>query len=386
MKKQPRLLIVGAFPQNRKGKVFGGQVSACMKLLDSSLVTRFDLHTLDTTQISNPPPHFAIRMIFALWRVIFLFFKLIGGRFDAVMIFAANGASVYEKGLMVRLCNLFNIPALVFPRAGELIASYSASNFFATVVRKTFGHADMFLCQGKGFQDFAVSKLGFDAEHAPIIPNWTALEEHLAIGRCKVAGYQNGKDTPHKNRVLFLGWLEEFKGVFELLEAAKLLSDHALDFHLTFAGDGNAMEPAKKFVVEHDLQQKISFVGWIDGKDKAALLKSHSIFVLPSWNEGLPNAMIEALSSGLACVVTDVGMIGDYVNNGQDAFITKPKDVADLTSALQALLSDDDLCRNMAINGQLLAQKTFHLQNGTDLIADAVLKVCDKGPKSTEGA
>ena len=128
-------------------------------------------------------------------------------------------------------------------------------------------------------------------------------------------------------RLLFVGWLEEFKGIFELLSVAKNLKDSSIDFHLSIAGRGDAEISAKRFVEDNDLEDHVRFLGWLDQKSLESELAQHDIFVLPSHEEGLPNAMVEALASGLAVIVTSVGLIPDYIIDKEHALLTIPKDI-----------------------------------------------------------
>lgn len=367
---KPRVLLVGGFPSEDAHKVYGGQVAVCTRLLDSSFADRHIVTTLDTTQVSNPPPSFPIRLLLAKRRLLQFFATLTFRRPDVIIIFLADGASAVEKGVMTRFAKVCGVPVMVFPRAGALIPQYFTWRWFAYIVRHTLGRSDMFLCQGLSFQQFAVRELGFLPESAPIIPNWTASDVHLRIG----AGRDYLQHVP-RPKILYLGWLEEFKGVFELLDAARILRDAKIEFHLVFGGDGAALPKALKFVDQHALRELVSFVGWVDEAAKTSLLKSSHIFVLPSWSEGLPNAMIEAMSAGLACVVTEVGMIPDYAVQGRDALIVEPKDVAGIADALTALVCDVKLRGNIARNGFLLASSNFDLEKGAELLSAAVTKV-----------
>lgn len=368
-----RILMVGGFPRHRR--VYGGQVSIGLRLLQSDFVRDHAVRTLDSTQVTNPPPSLPVRAILAGWRLVLFARELLFHRPSAVILFLARGASVYEKGLMSLMAQWRGVPSLVFPRAGGMIEDFLASPCHADFIRKSLGKADVFLSQGRKFQDFAVNELGFDPRHAPVIPNWSAEPAHIEIGRHRFDGARTSR-TP---RALFLGWLERPKGVFELLEAARALRQSGIDLHLTFAGDGTALNDAKAFVERHGLKDRIEFAGWVDAEAKRQHLARNDIFVLPSWSEGLPNAMIEAMSAGLASVATDVGMIGDFITSEKDALIVPAKDVPALTDALVRLVENPDLRETLARNGHQLAARQFALESGVQMLSDAVaLAVKDK--------
>jgi glycosyltransferase involved in cell wall biosynthesis len=361
-----KVLIVGAFPRKSK-KLFGGQVSSCKALMKSSFIKKFSVTTLDSTPAFNFLKLFPIRLIFGLKRIAKFFLMMLINRPNVAIIFLANGFSAIEKGLMTRIAIILRVPVMIFPRAGGLIVDYFTKSWFSFLIRYTLGKSDLFLCQGKTFQLFATKQLGFSKISAPIIPNWTASKKHLSIGKNR--NYKAKVVVPN---ILFLGWFENFKGVYELLEAARILRDNKISFHLTLAGNGTAMSKSMEFVRDYKLTKYITFTGWIDEKKKNLLLKNNQIFVLPSWSEGLPNAMIEAMSAGLACVVTKVGMILDYVTRNKDAVIIEKKNVYQLVHALKRLIFDHKFRSHISKNGYLVARKNFTIENSLILFSKAI--------------
>ena len=212
-----KVLIVGAFPKKNKN-IYGGQVSSCNALINSPFSKKFNVSTLDSTITYNFLKIFPTRLLFGLKRIAYFFLIMLFNRPDVAIIFFANGFSAIEKGIMTRISLLFQIPVMVFPRAGGLIVDYIKKFWFSFLIKYTVGKSTLFLCQGKKFQFFAIKHLGFSRLSAPIIPNWTASKNHLNIGNTK-----NYKKKVFVINILFLGWLENFKGVYELLEAARIL-------------------------------------------------------------------------------------------------------------------------------------------------------------------
>ena len=289
---------------------------------------------------------------------------------DVSIIFLGEGTSALEKGVMVCFARLFQVPVMIFPRAGAIINQYLSKKWFAAFIRHTIGRSSTFLCQGPSFQKFAIKELGFKASDAPIVPNWTASEEYLHIGARRK--YQK---SDHNLKILYLGHMEDFKGIMDLLDAILILRDTQIKFHMIFSGKGGALASAYKFVELHKLKSYVTFTGWVDQKAKAVLLDTCEIFVLPSWSEGLPNSMIEAMSAGLACVLTRVGMIEDYVVNGRDALVVNPRNPSELSDAIKTLLLDQLARERISKNGSILASSNFTLENGVNLLSAEVEKI-----------
>ena len=324
MKSPKKLLLIGAFPKkNSNKKIFGGQITACQELITSNYFNEFCLKTLDSTSISNPPPNILVRATFALKRIINLFLNLILFKPNIVIIFVADKSSALEKGLMILISKMFHFRVMIFPRAGSLIDQFKKNKIFNLFIKRTFSKADIFLCQGKTFQEFAINNLGFDINKAPIIPNWTANSDHLQIGLRRINSKEN-----NLNRILFMGWVENFKGIGEILESIYILKNKKYNFHLFIAGDGNAKNSVLNFIKKFNLEDYVTLRGWVDNEEKLKILKKTNIFLLPSWNEGFPNAMIEAMSAGMSCIVSNVGLIPDFLTNEQNALLINQKNEA----------------------------------------------------------
>src|SRR5690606_30674561 len=135
-----------------------------------------------------------------------------------------------------------------------------------------------------------------------VVTNWTASPELLRIGleRRPISG--------QASHILYLAWLEDKKGIHDLIRAFANLSPDTLV--LDVVGDGHARGRASELARQLGVADRVIFHGWKAGRARDELLAAADIFVLPSWAEGLPNAMIEAMAVRLPVVVTAVGTIG----------------------------------------------------------------------------
>lgn len=375
---KPRLLFVGAFPPPDR-KIFGGMVSACRALLNSSFSQRLDLDLIDTTQISNPPPKLPIRLLLASRRVVRFISSFERHRPDAVMLFMAPGASLIEKGVMGWYSRLRGVPALAFPRGGATIDSAERSPLQRGITRLALGGSRMVLCQGPRWQQFAREVCGMAAEDAPIIANWTASPQLLAVGTARPV--LEPQTTPH---LIFVGWLDAGKGVHELIEAAIALAP-THDFRLSLAGEGNASKTARRRVTEAGLNERIRFLGWQEADAIPALLSQSDIFVLPSHAEGFPNALVEAMAAGLAPVVTAVGTIPDLVSDGINGLIVPVGNAAALAQALASLINEPTRRQAMAQAAHGFARDNFAVEAAADKLVAAIETVMREKKRSAVG-
>jgi glycosyltransferase involved in cell wall biosynthesis len=138
--------------------------------------------------------------------------------------------------------------------------------------------------------------------------------------------------------VLFLGQFGERKGIYDLIPAFAQVRKQLPDAVLYCGGNGE-VDKVRAQVCELGLDDAIKVPGWVSGEEKLALLHGCPVFVLPSYNEGLPMAIIEAMSFSMAVVSTTVGGIPELVDAGNGALVT-PGDRATLAGALLAVLAD----------------------------------------------
>jgi glycosyltransferase involved in cell wall biosynthesis len=359
----PRILFVGCFPPAHRA-VFGGMVTDCRALLQSSMPARASLDLFDTTQASQPPPGFLKRLLLAVLRMCRYVGRFERHRPDAVLLFTAAGTSVAEKGAMAWYARLRGIPALMFPRAGPVLDACRRSRFTRWWVRRAFAGARTVLCMGPTWRQFAGETLGFDAVDAPIVSSWTATPKLLALAARRAI-----RSSPV--RLLFVGWVDREKGVAELLEACRELAK-TRQFELTLVGEGNLSHDAQAFVTTHGLDAHIRLAGWRAGDELLDEYARADVFVLPSWSEGLPNAMVEAMAAGLACVVTPVGSIPDVVRDGESALLTPVRDPGALGAALARMIDDSALRTRLGAAAHDIASREFGVEQAVDGMMRAV--------------
>lgn len=349
-----KVLVVGGFPAP-DSKIVGGIVTTCQALLNSPFAHHFRLSLVDSTQISNPPPSFGIRLILSCRRFLIFFATLVRVRPDAVLLFAADGASLAEKGLMAWTARALRMPALIFPRATTVIDVFERSRFHRYWIIFAFRGAEYFLCQGPTWRNFAITAIGFSTEKSPIIRNWTATQSLLSIGESRRNKRPSGRPT-----ILFLGWLESEKGIFELLQASLWLSDE-YGFQLKIAGRGHAEGAARSFIEDKGLDGVVSFCGWVGEGERESLLCEADILVLPSWSEGFPNVIVEAMAAKVAVVATAVGNVPELIKNGEQALLVEPRDAPALHRAMAILLQDYKFRTGLAERGYEFARNKFSL-------------------------
>jgi len=155
--------------------------------------------------------------------------------------------------------------------------------------------------------------------------------------------------------ILYVGRLDLVKGVTYLLQAVeRILSKHS---KVTFliVGDGSLREKYEDFARPYSAN--IIFTGWRN--DVPQLMNIADIFVLPSLSEGAANVAMEASASGLPVIATEVGEVPNIIADGETGILLKPKDVDGLTEALETLIADPSLARNMGKAGRTRMEEKY---------------------------
>jgi glycosyltransferase involved in cell wall biosynthesis len=163
-------------------------------------------------------------------------------------------------------------------------------------------------------------------------------------------------------RVLFLGRLGEHKGTFDLIDAwRKMLVEHRSGPRpmLTVVGDGD-VDRARELVRELGLSDTVEVPGWIAPELVPVLLRSAQILVLPSYYEGQPMSVLEAMANGLCVIATDVGGIPDLIDESCGILLS-PGDVDGLAVALRDVVADSALRVRLGSAGLARVREEFEV-------------------------
>ncbi len=166
-------------------------------------------------------------------------------------------------------------------------------------------------------------------------------------------------------RFVTLTRLDLWKGVDELLLAARILAQHGVNFELTIAGPGGSAydEPTiRARIASLGLEGRVRYVGVVIGLQKSELLASSDVYVQSSHHEGLPIAVLEAMVHGLAVVATSVGATPEFVEPGRHGLLVQPRNAEALASAMETLAGDPPRREAMGRACRELGRTRFSLE------------------------
>ena len=144
---------------------------------------------------------------------------------------------------------------------------------------------------------------------------------------------------PTAPRLVCVGRLCEQKGQLLLIEAANNLHKQQINFELILAGDGEMRAEIESLIMQYQLQDKVKITGWISSAEVRSIILASQIFVLPSFAEGLPVVIMEAMSLRRPVISTYIAGIPELLIHRENGWLCVAGDVSNLTHAMREALS-----------------------------------------------
>ena len=170
-------------------------------------------------------------------------------------------------------------------------------------------------------------------------------------------------------RILYVGKLEVRKGFGALIEAAALVQRQHPQAEFWFAGHGE-LQQAELQVKQLGLQGCVRLLGWISGEELQSIYEQVDLFCLPSFNEGVPMSVLEAMSHGLPVICTPVGGLPDLVQDGRNGIFVEPGNATSIALAILRLLADPELAAAVACAGRETVRALCSLDSVAEQLAN----------------
>ena len=155
------------------------------------------------------------------------------------------------------------------------------------------------------------------------------------------------------------------KGVLDLMRACGSLHEAGCAAEYVIAGewtDPADRSAAERLIADFGMESAVTLLGDVQPPEKWERLRDADIFVLPSWAEGQPYAILEAMCFGLPVVASAVGAIPETVGDGEQGLLIEPHDVEGMHAALEQLITDEDLRRRMGTAARRRYEADFTLK------------------------
>jgi glycosyltransferase involved in cell wall biosynthesis len=218
-------------------------------------------------------------------------------------------------------------------------------------LRVIWKNASSVVANSQGLRDLA---LAFDSTvDIPVIPNGVSVQDY---------GFEDRKWSPV--RLLSVGRVVHQKGLDLGLEALAGLKDLPWDWSI--AGDGPQTAALRERVKQLGLEDRVRFLGWQERDQLAARYREANLFLFPSRHEGMPNALLEAMASGLPVVATRVAGNEELVQDGVTGTLVKAEDIPALKESLRQLIGDPDLRKRMGAAAHQRVERKYTWESAAD--------------------
>lgn len=243
-----------------------------------------------------------------------------------VHVHLSQRGSFWRKSVVCFMARATRRPYIVHLHGSEFMQFFDHGRpFQRRLISSLFEHAALVLALSETWRDNVLRMS--PSSRVEVLANAVQLPDPASFSR----------DDRRPLTVLCLGRLGKRKGSYDLLEAfARLSTPNA---RLVLAGDGD-IDGVRQRIRALGLEDRASCPGWLSREEAAQALASASIFVLPSYAEGLPMALLEAMSYALPVVTTPVGGIPGVIRHGENGLLVDPGDIQGITAALASLLQD----------------------------------------------
>lgn len=257
---------------------------------------------------------------------------------------------------------------IVHIHGGSKISFWRKSIFI--LIGKFFGKKIIYHIHGGAFKEFTQKNrnaVHYIISHTDCIialsESWKRYFEQ-EFHHKNVVVVNNIIEYPHLNpqvhnipTLLFLGCINRNKGIYDLLDIViQNKQIYNCQFRLLIGGKGE-VECIKKLIQENNISNIVSYIGWVSGEKKSEVFNLSDIYILPSYYEGLPISILEAMSYAMPIISTNIGGIPEIVKEGINGFLVRPGNKAELKSAIDRLIADADLRKKMGNKSQCMVQQ-----------------------------
>jgi glycosyltransferase involved in cell wall biosynthesis len=321
--KQIRVAMIGASLEQNGG------IATVEKL-----IFKYAFSNIQVQHITSHDEGSATHRIVVFGKALLKFFwKLLLRRVDVAHIHLSDGGSVLRKTILSLLAYGFHKPVLIHAHGAEFdLKNSKFPKWLQEGTNLIFRQCKGFIVLSETWKEYYVSNMRLDEKQVFVLPNPVELATQVPA-----------RTSNTTIKIVFFGRIGQRKGAFDLVNAfASLAVDRRKNVQLFLAGDGE-IQHGLELVDRLGLKDSVTFLGWVDSEQRDQLLAAAHIFALPSYNEGLPMALLEAMGWGLPVIATPVGGIPELITSGVNGLLVNPGDIQQLSAVIQSLIQDEIL-------------------------------------------
>tara|TARA_B100000378_G_scaffold206253_1_gene169517 strand:+ start:20798 stop:21916 length:1119 start_codon:yes stop_codon:yes gene_type:complete len=330
-----QILTIGMQYKNHRGGI-GGVIETYSKYFEEfNFLCSFYKYDTSLKGKVEMSVNFFGAILKLLWKLTF------NKSFKIVHLHGAAKGSLFRKYVLFKITkSVFNRTVIFHCHASEMKQFYLEGSIFTKkVCENFFNNVDLIICLSRSWEEFFSSN--FRPKAIEVLEN--------IVQNPNVAGLKK-KKVDYPIEFLFLGYLGDRKGIFDLITVIDENKDLLRGkFKLIVGGNGDA-EKLNNILKDKQLFDLVEYKGWISGELKSRLLLNSDVYILPSYNEGLPLSILEAMSYGNAIISTNVGGIAEVVKPSINGFIIEPGNYLQINETIISFLNYPSLAAEFGIN------------------------------------
>lgn len=279
---------------------------------------------------------------------------------DVVHVHFSSDSSFMRKSFFIKRAKKSGKKIVLHQHGGDFKTFYNKelSDAKKEYVKKILGMGDVMLVLTQGWKDFFGQIT--DPDKIEVFPNG------IRVSGCKPQGHKD------YNKVLFLGRICKDKGIDELLGAMKEIHDANKNAHLYLGGIYEDSEYKEKVEKCGDF---VTYLGWIGGQEKEEYLDQCGILALPSYYEGFPVSIIEAMLHECVVVASAVGGIPEIIDDGVDGILFAPRDEKAVKKALEEAMNDIEKAKIFGQKGQKKVIEKYSVEANIEKLSGFYKKI-----------
>ncbi len=260
--------------------------------------------------------------------------------------------ALLRDGLLLLIAKALGRKVLIFNHGWNPGYEKVVRERYLWLFRKVFFRADAFIVLANAFRD-RLTEMGY---RGPIYVETTAVDDSFFLECRPSTGIRRRPGDPF--RILFLTRIEKPKGVYEAIDAYRIVRTRHPRAVLTVAGDGSELDGCRTYIAAHQVPD-VTFTGYLQGDAKRAAFESSDCYLFPSHTEGMPLTVLEAMAAGLPVVTTSVGAMSDFFEHGKMGYATDSPSPIVLAGFLERLLDDPGEAQAIGAYNREYARRRF---------------------------
>jgi glycosyltransferase involved in cell wall biosynthesis len=249
--------------------------------------------------------------------------------------------------------------------------------FFLTLENYIMRKADHIIAPSQMVREVMVDRQGVSTAKISVIPYGQSLERFSQIPEQEIEKVRTELGADKQLSIVYPSRLDHLKGHKYLFEALASLAKTGLKFKLFLVGAGPYENELNALVAEHDLEEKVSFLGWRD--DVLAIVSCADLVVQPSLSEALSSVTIEAVMLEKPIIATNVSGVRDTLDDGKYGKIVTAGDSEELRSALIEVIENIDDAKQRAVEGRKYVMNYMSAQRTADEHVELYRKLISSG-------